>query len=178
MTSPSPADRTAEIRARLDAATPGPWKAQDYDDNPGDEGCAILGKTSNTMRSFVLAYSLPYPWHDQKATEADAALIANAPADLAYLLARVGELEGQIAAILPIASPDRETQEQRERNWRAGAWESFARRAAGAKAAANRWTREAERLEGWAAARRREVEAGQWPYEEPTTTVGGPSNGS
>jgi hypothetical protein len=91
-----PADRIAEIRARLEAATPGPWKAQEYDENPGDEGCAILGNTTTTMRSYVLAYSLPYPWHDREATERDAELIANAPTDLAYLLARVEELERQL----------------------------------------------------------------------------------
>jgi hypothetical protein len=180
-----------EIRARLKAATPGPWTTGSRDDS----GNLYIGQAEPGGALVATA------------GDGDAELIAHAPMDLAYLLARVEELEGQLAkkqrdlnltvnqmhqakasalrelqaderaedlqrqldSLLPIASPRRETQEQRERNWRAGAWESFARRASGAQAAANRWTREAERLEGMAASRRREVESGQWPYKEPTT---------
>jgi hypothetical protein len=90
-------------------------------------------------------------------------------------LARVEELEGQLAkaqaeldSILPNASPYRETREDRERNWKAGAWESFAHRAASARVAAKRWSNEADRLEGWADARKREFKTGLWPYEEPS----------
>jgi hypothetical protein len=73
------------------------------------------------------------------------------------------ELREELDALLPIASPHRTTKAERERNWLHGAWESFAPRAKAARAAANRWAREADRLEEWTAKRKAEKEAGTWP---------------
>ncbi|MFG3340560.1 hypothetical protein [Glycomyces sp. NPDC048151] len=94
MSSVPPADRAAEIRARLDAVSTGPWSTEynDYGDewwfggssgdgenvlSFGDDDCGVL---AGRHRS-------------------EAALIANAPTDLAYLLGRVEELEGQRGAV-------------------------------------------------------------------------------
>jgi hypothetical protein len=83
-----PADRTAEIRARLQAATPGPWHADD-----GDFGCVMVGNYG-----WVTPAGVNAPEYDVDTPQghADAELIAHAPTDLAYLLARVEELERQL----------------------------------------------------------------------------------
>lgn len=72
-------DRTDEIRARLDAATPGPWEvdtnepfSQDIVGIVGPSGYVLLLEEQDESECPV--------------TEADADLIANSPADLAYML--------------------------------------------------------------------------------------------
>lgn len=71
-------DRMAEIRTRLEKATPGPWQ------NNGAHTTDVWG------------------WDDRYITTAgdnlDADLIANAPSDLAYLLGGVTRLEAELAA--------------------------------------------------------------------------------
>lgn len=82
--------RTEEIRTRLAAATPGPWHAWDrgigWEVHEGD-GCAqrMCMEINSEFRETFRA--------------GDAALIANAPADLAYLLGRIEALEGKNAAL-------------------------------------------------------------------------------
>lgn len=75
-------DRLQEIRARLDAATPGPWEWREW--SCGDE--AITGP-DNT--GFVVNV-------DETTPHADADLIAHAPADIAWLLEKVEELTKRV----------------------------------------------------------------------------------
>jgi hypothetical protein len=86
-----PADRIAEIRARLDAATEGPWVYESAADIHGVED----GRIHYVTPQFAARDDDPpmTSFYDR----ADAELVANAPTDLAYLLARVEELEGQLA---------------------------------------------------------------------------------
>lgn len=70
-------DRVTEIRGRLDAATEGPWA--ELDGRGQDQPGRILVSAENSER--LVAECL---W-----SRADAGLIANAPADLAALLAAV-----------------------------------------------------------------------------------------
>ena len=70
-------DRLQEIRARLDAATPGPWVVKP----PGE------GKSSSGIRRGALDIA----WSVTAREDAD--LIANAPADIAWLLAEVERLQ-------------------------------------------------------------------------------------
>lgn len=80
-------DRLAEIRARLDAATPGPWH---WGRNESESFCWI-------MRSHG-AYG-QYDHHADTRTPDDAHLIAHAPADIAWLLDRVQEQDEHLRAI-------------------------------------------------------------------------------
>lgn len=54
------ADRLREaarvLRERAEAATPGPWLAMEYDDNPGDEGVALLGAAATVTGSHMIGY--------------------------------------------------------------------------------------------------------------------------
>ncbi len=83
-----PADRTAAIRVRLDAATPGPWTRLGRNSCKPDEDDWFLGHEIEGP---------PDASRGQFERVADAELVANAPTDLAYLLARVEELERQLA---------------------------------------------------------------------------------
>lgn len=73
-------DRLTEIRARLDAATPGPWKR------------SLSGSRYNPWKvhrgAILVALSGESP--------EDADLIAHAPADIAWLLAEVEELRAVV----------------------------------------------------------------------------------
>jgi len=79
-----PGEREAEIRARLDAATPGPWHRN---------GKAVLGpreeRDLGTGPAALLHTGMPYDGPDGRCG-ANAELAAHAPDDLAYLL---GELD-------------------------------------------------------------------------------------
>ena len=73
-------ERIAQIRARVEAATPGPWVTWPDGTEESVEAVAVgrfVCHLNSNMRQF----------------REDAALIANAPADLAYLLERVAALE-------------------------------------------------------------------------------------
>ena len=65
--------RTEEIRARLSAATPGPWE--------GDALEGYIVSRSGDVATVTM-------WSDP-----DASLMIHAPADLAYLLGRIDALE-------------------------------------------------------------------------------------
>jgi hypothetical protein len=69
-----------EIRARIKAATPGPWTTGSRDDS----GNLYIGQAEPGGALVATA------------GDGDAELIAHAPFDLAYLLARVEELAGQL----------------------------------------------------------------------------------
>lgn len=93
-------DQLNTIKARLATATPGPWAVEDI--------------TSDHLHDICLAYTIPgagnpillasvYGDDDSSdpigmpAANANAAFIAHAPADLAALLAYIGQLEGLLA---------------------------------------------------------------------------------
>lgn len=133
----SDADRLAEIQARLDAATEGPWEqgatlllgevmfTDDLRETTSDRAtkccyCTKCGPVlwegmTELFDKTVKAHrhrspTTPAAFADDMVMganariitsevhkPADATLIANAPRDIAYLLARVGVLEGQLA---------------------------------------------------------------------------------
>jgi hypothetical protein len=75
------------IKARLAAATPGPWKAKIATfDNPGPEG--IFSADDTWLFKF---FACRYP---------DLALVENAPTDLAALVAEVERLRAAIKSHL------------------------------------------------------------------------------
>lgn len=80
------ADRERAIRERLAAATPGRW-----DWNHRYE-------LHNTKAAIIEVEQIATGAHVLKVAQPDAALIANAPADLAYLLDRVAELTRDLDA--------------------------------------------------------------------------------
>ena len=73
-------DRLTEIRARLDAATPGPWVVT------GQEILTVAVDGQTGWESLVADV-----WHRDR----DADLIAHAPADIAWLLDEVERLRAQ-----------------------------------------------------------------------------------
>lgn len=91
MTTPTPThpDRTAEIRARVEAATseqPGPWTVNLW---PADEhDCGAEGEVINAAGNAALSLL---------GSAAYVALGANAPADLAFLLEENDRLRDEAA---------------------------------------------------------------------------------
>ena len=87
--TPSPS-RETEIQARLDAATPGPWSWRGGYPQivTGGDGVTVVADT--------------YTGLDFPASEAD--LIANAPADLAYLLAENAAKQARIDKALAVVN--------------------------------------------------------------------------
>lgn len=76
---------TEALRRLADAATEGPWEAQDYDDNPGDEGSCVL--THEPERGTrAIAYAIAYPWTTPESCNADAEFIAAARTAVPALL--------------------------------------------------------------------------------------------
>lgn len=86
------ADRRADIRARLDAATPGPWEARQ---NIHAEFTVHEVRRPGT---FGLVASPNYGRDDYG--RADAELIAHAPADLAWLLDDADAARATLAALV------------------------------------------------------------------------------
>lgn len=86
-------ERLAEIRGRLEAATPGPWDVK----RPGEPAAggfgivANLGNDCDFQRCFVTAPHVA----SCRRTKADAALIAHAPQDIADLMKEVESLQEQ-----------------------------------------------------------------------------------
>lgn len=80
-------DRLAEIRARLDAATPAPWTRFSRNSSNPDEDDWFLGHD---------VHGPPLAQRGQFERVADAELITHAPDDLAYLLSLVDQLQGQL----------------------------------------------------------------------------------
>lgn len=91
-------ERLAEIRARLEAATPGPWKARRTRTDLAFHVPAMVvwERSEGTTRvlTFVAVCEAALAPND-----ANADLIANAPTDLADLLAEVERLE-QVGRVL------------------------------------------------------------------------------
>lgn len=85
-------ERLAEIKARLAAATPGPWQAHLSNTPPHYLATPVVshkcGPAGDRLGRFVL-------WDgDPEQADKDALIIANAPTDIADLLAYVEQLEG------------------------------------------------------------------------------------
>lgn len=88
-------DRLAEITARLDAATEGPWEP--YDSNEGTEYLpmwSVANDDYHNPREDGVAFGASIECGEK----ADAELIAHAPADLAHLLSLAEQLQGQAAS--------------------------------------------------------------------------------
>lgn len=91
--------RLGQIRARADAATPGPWTAAAYSDSAGDEGSCVLVGNPGTMEERAIAYAIDYPWTTPDSCEADAAFIAAAREDVPYLLGLLAEKDATIQRV-------------------------------------------------------------------------------
>ncbi len=77
------------IRAREQAATPGPWTGPEYDDSPGDAGWWINGGgTHGSAYEHAVAVALPY---NPRGGD-DAEFIVHAREDVLALLAEVARL--------------------------------------------------------------------------------------
>jgi hypothetical protein len=79
-------DRLAEIRARLDGATPGPWVRQDW--ACGDIAVVPEQRNKDPHRNFIV--------NGEGAWDDDIAFIAHAPTDIAWLLDEVERLEKRV----------------------------------------------------------------------------------
>lgn len=103
--------RIDEIELRLAAATPGPWREGRHDmqsyhpitaehyTNIYVDGTMVDGASGNVIPR-VIARAVDDPGEpDAKNNKADAAFIANAPADLRYLLGEVKRLREALEAI-------------------------------------------------------------------------------
>lgn len=97
MNAPVSVTRLEEIRARLNAATPGPWRTSWRGIDP--DVVSIEG-------GICHAEDCDCDGPDLVLAEADAAFIAHAPEDIAFLLARVAALK---AALAPLAAQDCES---------------------------------------------------------------------
>ncbi len=85
-------DRLAEIHARLDAATPGPWIANKRTHRNGDYGwvAEIWGSLNGG------GGALPAVCLANEVSGDDADLIAHAPADISWLLDEVERLTARV----------------------------------------------------------------------------------
>lgn len=98
----------AEITARLNAATPGPWKALVLRDmNDAALVRPILDDYSDGGEGLLGI--------------ADAEFVANAPTDIAFLLSRVAVLEAQKQAALADAWDDGYSRAESD-HWGTGFW--------------------------------------------------------
>lgn len=85
--SPPPDPRVAEIRARLEAATPGPWAVAPQTAMRAEEANPMFARVVNPageaeLGTWTIAERVQWPGNQQ--------FIANAPADIAYLLSLLG----------------------------------------------------------------------------------------
>jgi hypothetical protein len=82
--------RPEEIAARVRAATPGPWRINEH-------FCVIAdGVEAAGEFTVCVVVSRTDGWMPSGQKEADGALIANAPADLSWLLAERDRLRGEV----------------------------------------------------------------------------------
>jgi hypothetical protein len=102
MTTPLTEERLAEIKARADAATPGPWRFTAWDDSSFMLVYGILA--GEAPDSPIVAYAE----HDRgpEVADADMEFIAHAHQDVPYLLEvverlrkRVAQLEGVLRSV-------------------------------------------------------------------------------
>ena len=84
-------NREQQIADRLAKATPGPWEWQTVTE--------AQKLTEHTLTALNGPGVLCRYWDNEPKALADAALIANAPSDLAYLLARVAKMEAALKHI-------------------------------------------------------------------------------
>lgn len=77
-------DAAKVLRERAEAATPGPWRAMEYDNYPGDEGVALLGSASTVTGSHMIGY---FHVGEQAQMEADGAIAATMHPGVALVLA-------------------------------------------------------------------------------------------
>ena len=87
-------DRLAEIRARLDAATPGPWERRES--VQGYSNLVVLADYINRDDGAWLIAEASWngPMPDKASSGANADFIAHAPEDIAWLLGEVERLGG------------------------------------------------------------------------------------
>ena len=102
--------RTEEIRARLDAATPGPWEVEGQGPGPNSKhmGCGEVWTANPDL--FGGSIAMPagdcYPRSGYSPGD-DMTLIAHAPDDLAYLLERIEALEAESDAAIRVMNDHR-----------------------------------------------------------------------
>lgn len=118
MTAPDP--RLGEIEARLAAATPGPWVAHDLSDavySPDDKTGwwwvwqesklpyygAVMEPTDRSPNDGSIGVAAIEDNHTGVQEKADAEFIANAPADVAYLLAELRKRNDALAKVEDLA---------------------------------------------------------------------------
>lgn len=85
-------ERISEIRARLEAATPGPWEALT---RAPDWGATEIGAQLDTPDARVIADTELWGRQPTEQNVQDAAFIAHAREDVPFLLARLGALEAE-----------------------------------------------------------------------------------
>jgi hypothetical protein len=93
------------IKKRLAAATPGPWRAQEFDSYPGDEGSAIVGGYSVGLVAYAVRPDFgAASGYDEAQCDRDAQFIAHAPTDIAALIAEVEKLKAKLKRLstLPV----------------------------------------------------------------------------
>lgn len=95
--------RLDEIRARLEAATPGPWETFGFEVN-GVKSRLNKVKPARDNHSFT---------HISLSHDEDAEFIAHAPEDIAYLLAEIERLTDSLPAsgAAAVAKPRKEGSE-------------------------------------------------------------------
>jgi hypothetical protein len=94
------AGRVEAIRARCEAATPGPWEDIDYNrDCPGrDTWLGVINGAFEITTEHVTIGRVKYSALPHPENVANARFIAHARADIPWLLARITELETALAA--------------------------------------------------------------------------------
>ena len=87
------------IEARLAAATPGPWKAQDFVAAPTeDAGSAVVKQGNGGLVAYALrSGAVEHEWYDKPQCDADAEFLAHAPEDIRALLDEVKAVRDAVA---------------------------------------------------------------------------------
>ncbi len=96
-------EQLAEIEARLNAATPGPWI--DTDSKPTAEGMLIVLAGSDPISTTAREVCVFCDMEECEGEDLrDAKFIANAPADIATLIAEVRRLQADLASTENLAT--------------------------------------------------------------------------
>ena len=92
------------IEARLAAATPGPWKTQDFvDAPPEDAGSAVVKQGNGGLVAYALrSGAVEHEWYDKPQCDADAEFIAHAPEDIRALIDEVKAVRDAVARHLEV----------------------------------------------------------------------------
>ena len=87
------------IGARLAAATPGPWKAQDFVAAPTeDAGSPVVKQGNGGLVAYALrSGAVEHEWYDKPQCDADAEFIAHAPEDIRALIEEVKAVRDAVA---------------------------------------------------------------------------------